>query len=49
MYLYLQEYTGEVCNRIHVPNTDPLILLPTLKNNRGINNCCIIISNKNSR
>ena len=38
-----------VGNRIHVRNTDPLPLLPTPLNNRGINNCSIIISNKNSR
>ena len=38
-----------VGNMIHVPNTDPLLLLPTPENNRGINNCIIIISNKNSR
>ena len=38
-----------VGNRIHVPNTDPLPLLPTPYNNRGINYCSIIISNKNSR
>ena len=38
-----------VVNRIHVPNTYPPLLLPTPKNNPGINNCSIIISNKNSR
>ena len=38
-----------VGNRIHVHNTDPLLLLPTPLNNRDINNCSIIISNKNSR
>ena len=38
-----------VGNRIHVPNTDPLLLLPTPYNNRGINNFSIIISNQHSR
>ena len=38
-----------VGNRIHMPNTDPLPLLPTTQNNRSINNCNIIISDKNSR
>ena len=33
-------------NRIYVPDTDPLLLLLTLSNNRGINNCNIIISTK---
>ena len=37
-----------VSNQIHVSNTDPLLILLTLYNNRGINNCSIIISNKNS-
>ena len=36
-------------NCIHLLNTDPLILLPTPYNNRGINNYSIIISNQNSR
>ena len=38
-----------VGNRIRVSNTDPLLLLPTPYNNRGINKCSIIISNINSR
>ena len=38
-----------VGNRIHVPNTDHLLLLPIPYNNRGLNNCSIIISNKKSR
>ena len=36
-------------NGINMPNTDTLLLLPTPYNNPGINNCCIIIYNKNSR
>ena len=34
---------------IHMPNTDPLLLLPTPLNSRGRNNCNIMISNKNIR
>ena len=36
-----------VGNRIYVYNTYHLLLLPTPYNNRSINNCSIIISNKN--
>ena len=49
LYNYIYKNKQGVGNRIHVPNTDPLPLLVTPENNRDINKCSIIISNKNSR
>ena len=38
LYNYIDKNKHGVGNRIHVPNTDPLLLLPPQQNNRGINN-----------
>ena len=41
VYHYIYKNKQGVGNRIHLPNTNTLHLLPT-PNNRGINNCSII-------
>ena len=48
-YNYIDNNKQEVDNWIHVPNTDPLVLLPTTYNIICKNYCSIIIFNQNSR